>query len=368
MSFHRRDFLQTTAAGMLLPFAASIAAAVQPATKEPAPATPAKPAPAKVDPYSDAVFVAGEPPLPAKDSFTLAILPDTQHYSEKYPEHFLAQTEWIVANRDKRQIAAVLQLGDITNHNTEPEWKNAVAALTKLDGVVPYFLTLGNHDYSEKGACKDRTTFFNKYFDIAKVRKTPNFGGVYDKEPQQLENAYYTFDAGGQKFLVLCLEFGPRADVVRWANEVLLKHPEHATILNTHAYMYFDETRYDWSKYAAKQTWNPHTYAVAKATQDDVSDGEELWQKLVRNNPQVFLTLNGHVLNDGLGRLTSENTRGKQVHQLLVNFQMKPKGGDGWLRLMEFSPSRKTISVVDYSPTREQQNHSTQNKFELAWG
>ncbi len=221
-----------------------------------------------------------------------------------------------------------MQLGDITNHNTEPEWKNAVAALSKLDGVVPTFLTLGNHDYSDKGACKDRTTLFNKYFDIAKARKTPNFGGVYDKEPAQLENAYYTFEAGGQKFLVLCLEFGPRADVIRWANAVLAKHPEHATILNTHAYMYYDETRYDWAKYATKQTWNPHAYAVAKATNDDVTDGEELWQKLVRNNPQVFLTLNGHVLNDGLGRLSSDNARGKPVHQLLVNFQMKPKGGD----------------------------------------
>lgn len=363
MSLDRREFLERSAAGLLLPFAGSLAAAEPPATK-----TPAKPAPAKVDPYADAVFVAGEPPLPAKDSFTLAILPDTQNYSEKYPELFVAQTEWIVANRDKRKIAAVLQLGDITNHNTEPEWKNAVAALSKLDGEVPTFLTLGNHDYSEKGSCKDRTTLFNKYFDLAKVRKTPNFGGVYDNEPEQLENAYYTFEAGGQKFLVLCLEFGPRADVVRWANAVLAKHPEHATILNTHAYMYFDETRYDWAKYAAKQTWNPHAYAVAKATNDDVSDGEELWQKLIRNNPQVFLTLNGHVLNDGLGRLSSENARGKPVHQLLVNFQMKPKGGDGWLRLMEFSPSRKTISVVDYSPTREQQNHSTQNKFELPWG
>ncbi len=198
MSLDRREFLERSAAGLLLPLASSLAAAEPSTTKDPKPATPTKPTPAKADPYADAVFVAGEPPLPAKDSFTLAILPDTQNYSEKYPEIFVAQTEWIVANRDKRNIAAVLQLGDITNHNTEPEWKNAVTALSKLDGVVPTFLTLGNHDYSEKGVCKDRTTLFNKYFDIAKIRKTPNFGGVYDKEPEQLENAYYTFAAGGQ--------------------------------------------------------------------------------------------------------------------------------------------------------------------------
>ena len=33
--------------------------------------------------------------------FTIVLLPDTQHYSRKYPELFMAQTEWIKANRDK---------------------------------------------------------------------------------------------------------------------------------------------------------------------------------------------------------------------------------------------------------------------------
>ena len=30
--------------------------------------------------------------------FTIIVLPDTQYYSESYPQHFMAQTQWIKDN------------------------------------------------------------------------------------------------------------------------------------------------------------------------------------------------------------------------------------------------------------------------------
>lgn len=319
----------------------------------------------KKGPYDDGKLVAGEPPGIEKGSFTVAVLPDTQNYSEKFPEQYLAQTKWLVDNREKRKIACVLHLGDVTNHNTEPEWENAQKAMQQLDGQLPYFMALGNHDYSAGGGCKDRTTLFNKYFALEKYAKLPTFGGVYDKEPEQLENSFHRFEVGDRKFLVLCLEFGPRADVVRWANEVAAKHADREAILVTHAYMYYDETRYDWKKYGSKQSWNPHGYPVAKATNDDVSDGEDLWNNLVSKHENFILTLNGHVLNDGLGRMTSQTPKQRDVHQVLVNFQMKPKGGDGWLRLLEFKADGRTVQTYDYSPTRDERNESGQNQFAM---
>ena len=68
------------------------------------------------------------------------------------------------------------------------------------------------------------------------------------------------------------------------------------------------------------------------------------------------------MLNDGLGRLTSTAADNRAVPQLLVNFQMKPNGGDGWLRLLEFRPGGE-LQVYDYSPTRNQANASVQNQF-----
>jgi predicted phosphodiesterase len=319
----------------------------------------------KVDPYIDAKFVDGEPQKPAAGSFTIAVLPDTQHYSEKYPAQYLAQTDWIVENLKARNIACVLHLGDITNHNAPAEWEVAVKAMSRLDEHVPYFMAVGNHDYSEKGTCADRTTLYNEYFPIDKFRGRKTFGGAYDREPQRMENSYHLFSAGGRDFIVFTLEFGPRADVVRWANEIAAQHKTRAAILVTHAYMFNDDTRYDWAKYGKVQTWNPHNYKVAMTTADDINDGEQLWSKLVGKQENFILTLNGHVLGDGLARLSTPTAAGRDVHQVLVNFQMKPQGGDGWLRLLEFRADGRTVEAFDYSPTRNQCNVSPQNRFTM---
>ena len=170
------------------------------------------------------------------------VLPDTQNYSEKFPEQFQAQTEWIVDQAKSRRIAAVLHLGDITNRSSEPEWQVASQAMAKLDGTVPYFMIVGNHDYSADGRCIDRTTRYNDYFPVARFKERANFGGTYDREPERMENSYQTFDVGGRKFLVLSLEFGPRQDVVRWANQVAARHSDREAILLTHAYMFYDDT------------------------------------------------------------------------------------------------------------------------------
>lgn len=307
-------------------------------------------------------FVGGPPPLPKEGSFTMAVLPDTQMYCERFPDGFLAQTKWLVDQKEKRNIAAVLHLGDITNKNTPEQWDVAVKALGQLDGEIPYFFVPGNHDYSDGGRATDRTTLLNEYLPVSKYQDLPTFGGTYDKEPESMVNSYHLFSAGGRHFVVIGLEFGPRKDVVRWANEVAAKHADREAILITHAYIYYDETRYDWKKYGAQQRWNPHSYAVAKNTEDDVMDGEELWQNLVSRHENFILTLNGHVLDDGLGRVTTKTPGGRKVPQLLVNFQMKPNGGDSWMRLMEFT-KEGTVEMYDYSPALDQVNMSAQNRF-----
>jgi len=98
---------------------------------------------AKPDPYADAKLVSGEAPAMEKGSFTIAVLPDTQNYSQKFPEIFKSQTQWIAENQKARNIACVLHLGDITNNSTDKEWENAEAAMKQLDGKVRYFMVPG---------------------------------------------------------------------------------------------------------------------------------------------------------------------------------------------------------------------------------
>jgi hypothetical protein len=325
-------------------------------------ADPLEPAQQPPNPYADGQLVDGEPPPLTDGAFTIAVLPDTQYYSESYPATYHAQTLWIAQQRRVRNIACVIHLGDLTNQNTPAQWKNAVQAMSLLDGRLPYFFVPGNHDYAESGG-RDRSTLINNYFPVAKFRKLPTFGGVYDQEPKRMENSYHLFSAGGRHFLVLCLEFGPRRDVVRWANEIVAQHSDRAAILVTHAFTYSDNRRYDRTK-PWHQDYNPHDYGMAHNTSDDMMDGEELWQALVGRHKNFIFTLNGHVLNDGLGRLASAASDGHQVHQMLVNFQMRPQGGDGWLRLLEMCPDG-TLNALDFSPTRLQCNVAPKNKFSV---
>jgi 3',5'-cyclic AMP phosphodiesterase CpdA len=258
----------------------------------------------------------------------------------------------------------VLHLGDITDDNLPEQWENAAAAMKRLDGKVPYFMAPGNHDYSKGGTGADRTSLFSEYFPVASFQKLATTGGFYDKEPNRVENSYHFFKAGGRRFLVLCLEFGPRRDVVRWANEIVAKHADCEAILVTHVYTYHDSTRYDFKKFGKKQSWSPHVYGMATASKGDVSDGQELWDGLVSRHPNFIFTINGHVLGDGLGRLVTATPQGREVPQMLVNFQMKPNGGDGWLRLLEMRPDGSLLSY-DYSPTRNQTNAGKENQFQV---
>ena len=46
---------------------------------------------------------------------------------------------------------------------------------------------------------------------------------------------------------------------MQWANDVLAKYPERTAILLTHAYLYNDNTRYDYAAKGKSQAWTPHS-------------------------------------------------------------------------------------------------------------
>ena len=68
------------------------------------------------------------------------------------------------------------------------------------------------------------------------------------------------------------------------------------------------------------------------------------------NHPNLFLMLGGHVAGEGQRQDTA--VKGNVVYTLLADYQDYINGGDGWLRIMTFSPANDTIKVQTYSPTR----------------
>ncbi len=298
----------------------------------------------------------------SKSSFMLVLLPDTQTYTSVYPEIFKSQTSWIAENAKK--IAFVIHQGDITDNNNEPQWKVASESLYLLDGKVPYTCAPGNHDTGVGGKTLDRDmSMYNKYLPFEKYSKLPTFGGTFI--PGQMENSWHTFKAGGYKWLILSLEFGPRNKVLDWASGIIEKHPKHKVIINTHAYLYSDDTRMGEGK---GHKWLPQNYAIGKDIGPDaVNNGEKIWDKLVKNYANIMFVFSGHVLNDGTGKLISKGIHGNKVYQMLANYQGgvegTEKGGNGFLRLVTIDPGNSTVSVKTYSPYTDKYKTEPDQQF-----
>ncbi len=286
-------------------------------------------------------------PLPwTYGSTTLVVMPDTERYSDDYPYLFEAQTDWIRENCQRRRIIYALHLGDITQHNAPVEWELAKRCFGMLNGYVPYALALGNHDYSGP----NRGTLMNEYFSVAKMQKWSTFGGVFRED--RLDNSYHLFGINGRDWMVLVLEFGPRDEVVKWANKVLGQYPDRLAILVTHAYLFRNNTRYDHLR--GQQRASPHGWG---------NDGEELWQKLVRRHTNMMIVLSGHVSTGGLGYLASEGDYGNTVHQIMVDYEKQRHGGMAYMRLMEFLPDGETVQVKSYSPFTKGYKTDPANQF-----
>ena len=299
-----------------------------------------------------------QPPLPfVPGSWSIVVLPDIQHYSRSYPELLKMQTEWIVENKKKNNIVYVMQNGDLTHCRTKPEWEAASRGLGVLDGKVPYALVPGNHEYFLRNREKARTTRLNEYFPPSRFKKWPTFGGTM--EEGHIDNNYHLFEAGKRKWIIVGLEWAPREATLQWANRLLDKYADRKAIVLVHAYLYQDSTRYDWAKKGKSQKWSPHLDKIAGG----VNDGEEIWQKLVKKHPNIFLVVNGHVLGDGLGFQVSKGDQGNRVNEMLVNYQMLKKGGGAWLRLLEFLPDGKTVQARTYSPYYKRFKTDPQNQF-----
>ena len=89
------------------------------------------------------------------------------------------------------------------------------------------------------------------------------------------------------------LTFQPDAATLAWAQGMINSNQGLPTIISTHDYLNIDGTR-------------------------DAA-GNAIWNGLVNNNPQVFMTLNGHY--HGQNQLLSKDAAGRKVAQVVVDDQ-----------------------------------------------
>lgn len=175
------------------------------------------------------------------NEFSVIGLPDTQKYSELYPEIFLAQTQWIVDNRDELNIKFVSHYGDLVENGTGSsairEYDNAETAMTLLqDANLPHGIAVGNHDVLESGSASQTYDISNylEYFGPQWYDEQDWFGGA---SPSGL-STYQFFEGDGTEFLALHLDLETPHSELAWAQGIINDNRDKPVMVTTHRSRY----------------------------------------------------------------------------------------------------------------------------------
>ena len=304
---------------------------------------------------------AVRPLYAAEVAWTMVVVPDTQNYRSdngQLPKLY-DMMQWIVDNKDTRNIELVGSQGDFTG-NGIVNWTNQADAWATLNGEVPYIVVTGNHDYDPFGSLigtDHDATLVNDFFALS---DNPLNSITTERIPGRIENSYSTFEApDGRNMLVFGLEWLPRTEVLDWANTIAgqAQFADHTTVLLTHAYL---------------REWN-----VAPDGSDQAlltPEGQPIWDSLASQHENFELVMNGHYLdwNDTnpygpltTARQSSIGVEGNTVHEIVFNAQESANGGNGYMRLMEFMDDGTTVQVRTYSPTLDVWMTNDRNEFQI---
>jgi 3',5'-cyclic AMP phosphodiesterase CpdA len=273
------------------------------------------------------------------ENFSIIAIPDTQNYvnSGANAPIFTNQTRWIAQHKAELNIVMAIHVGDMADAwNSDTQYTRANASMSALDGVVPYSVVPGNHDHSGFST-NGSSSYFNSYFPVSRYEGDGWWGGNYSGN----DNSYRLLGVEARGFIFLSLDACPSSDEVRWANDTLNSYPDRMMVLATHGFLDVGAVR------------NVGT----------CGDTSYIWNDLIRHHPNLRLVLCGHM--HGESNRTDSNLGGYPVHQMLADYQSRANGGDGWLRILAFSPKEERIYVKTYSPRLDLYEADSDSEFTL---
>lgn len=261
--------------------------------------------------------------------FTLAWESDTQYYNEEFHEHQTNIHDYVLAERENKNIQFMFHTGDVVDDWDQPaQWATANPEYQRLDDAgLPYSVLAGNHDV---GHTSNDYTEFSRHFGEQRYVDNPWYGESY----QDNRGHYDLFSAGGIDFINVAMGWGPDDEEIAWMNEVLAKHPERVAILNLHEFMLT-------------------TGGLGPIPQ-------RILDEVAATNPNVSMIMSGHY-HDAFQRTDSFDDDGdgvddRTVTSMLFDYQGLPEGGQGYLRLLHFDNQGQKMMVRTYSPSLKDYN------------
>ena len=293
-------------------------------------------------------------------AYSLAVVGDTQTVTYQNPELLKNIYNWIVENKDAKNIQYVIGLGDITEYGVDvghanydatranAEWAAAKEAISLMDGKIPYSLIRGDgHDGIE---------LFNQYF-ANHEGYTQNIAGYY--EEGRIDNVYHTFKIGDVNYLLLSLDHGTKDGPLAWANEVVAAHPDHRVIVTTHEYIRRDGSMIVTGESGAASAYDPEN-----------NNAEVLWEDFLSKHPNIFMVLCGHVDSDDVVVSKQIGDYGNVVTQVLIDPQSMDaeygQGSKGMVAMLHFSEDGEDVQVEYYSTLKD--TYRPSKSFSVSYG
>ena len=300
--------------------------------------------------------VVGAELAPAPEcTFTMVVMPDTQYYrgrgTKSQPDStddvtnptFDALSTWVAENLKAQRVVFVTHVGDIVDKNNHDQWRIARQCMDRLHGVIPYGISVGNHDMTGEGD----SSLFQEYFGAERFEGFDWYGGSYAGSPEfgpshsgNNANSYQLISALGVDLLFLHLECNAPDDVLAWASGVLEAHPDRRAIVVTHmglgplAVPTTAEGWYDDPK--GRMLWN-------KIHKERGNTPQQLWEEFTSKHPNIMLVLHGDQSRTQAMHMVSEAEKGNTVHEIMFDC-----GGGRNVRLLRFTPAQNRIEAITW--------------------
>lgn len=277
------------------------------------------------------------------DDEYIVILGDVQEYTDNDTliTRLHESLAWALSQKQHfGNISCILQVGDVTNWNSQRQWRHYDNAIHNVVGAgLPVFSVTGNHDYDRDDNSKindRRSTRLNEYLSycypdsIVKARF----------EDDRSENLILKLPLESVDIDLIMLEFAPRTEVVDWAAEWCRSHPEQKYLLLTHEMLWTDGTII---------TPGPMCYGEMQfsGTASTWTDPASLVERLLMPDPNIIASISGH---NGFARYndTSINDAGRAIPLVQFNLQYQKNGGDTIVMLLRIADSGRSAECVVY--------------------
>ena len=286
-------------------------------------------------------------------TFSIAVIPDTQHYRGKGTKAepnsnepvtnvvFDAYTTWIAANLEAQRIVFVSHVGDIVDKNVPDQWIVAQKAMNRLHGRIPYGISVGNHDMTHEGD----SSLFQDYFPESRFAGLSWYGGTYPTPAPQISgnnaNSYQLFSAADIDFIFLHLECNAPDAVLSWVSDILDRYSDRAAFITTHMGLGpLNKPKDNAGYYVDPKGLMQWT----KRHEGRGNSPQRMWDECFKKQDNLVAVFCGDQSRTQSMYVAKQADDGHLVHYFLSDY------GSNGLRVYRFTLSEDRVDVITYNP------------------